>query len=397
MIQSVTIICVLCDRYNPFIQKTIDSVQLSLEASGLDGVVSVIDNSAKPNQIPKHPRRQYTWNQGYNVAQGGAMNQAAKKADTDAIAYICERHTTISDYSWLRDLIDSIEPTNVGMAGNVQPCNFACVAQNPDDIIEPQVHIQGGVWAARRETFNKFKFSYRWPQTFCDVDISRRMIASGLTLANVPSVASVAGGKVDHPERFKIVHDYRLNVMQQLLQKMTVAPFPFDVRGWLSPIEGNALANLSRGKRVMEIGSYCGRSTICIARTADSVLAVDFFDGRATPDPGDTSVEFFKNLETYGVADKVTVAHPDAAIEGPFDLVFIDGNHDRQFVETDIVKSLAVLSPDGLLAFHDYSTEHVGVTEAVNQLLLNGGEVVSRHDSLVVIRPPTAMLPFLSG
>jgi len=384
MITSVTIVCVLCDQYDESIQQRIDSVQLSLEVSGLDGVMSVIDNSKKPNKIPKHPRRKYTWNQGYNVAHGGAINQAVSMANTDAVAYVCERHTTINDHSWLSDMINSIESPDIGMAGSVQPCSFSSVAQADSDIIAPQIHVQGGVWAARLETFTRFGYSYRYPQTFMDVDICRRMLASGLTLANVPSVASVAGGKVDQPERFKLVHDYQ-------------EWFPFDVRGWLTPAEGHALANLSVGKRVMEIGSYCGRSTICIARTAESVLAVDFFDGRATPEPGDTSYEFSTNLKKYGVASKVTTAHPDDAINGPFDLVFIDGNHDKEFVESDIAKALAILSPIGLLAFHDYLTVHVGVTAAVNHLLANGSKIVSRHDSLVVVRPPTAMLPFLSG
>jgi predicted O-methyltransferase YrrM len=157
-------------------------------------------------------------------------------------------------------------------------------------------------------------------------------------------------------------------------------------------LEGSVLANLSAGKRVMEIGSYCGRSTICIARLAQSVLAVDYFDGRSTPQPGDTRAEFLSNLARYGVSDKVSTAHPEAKIDGPFDLVFIDGNHDREFVEADISKALAAISPNALLVFHDYETSHAGVTEAVNQLLANGGELVSRHDSLAVVRPPAAML-----
>jgi hypothetical protein len=173
-------------------------------------------------------------------------------------------------------------------------------------------------------------------------------------------------------------------------------PFPYDVRGWLTPVEGTALAKLATGKRVLEIGSYCGRSTICMARTAESVVAVDFFDGRATPNPGETSGEFFANLERYGVAEKVSTAHPDDAIAGQFDLVFIDGNHEHDFVVADIAKAMAVLSPGGLLAFHDYRTSpgecdggwDEGVTAAVNQLLVDGGELISRHDTVAVVRPP---------
>src|SRR5690606_30630361 len=46
--------------------------------------------------------------------------------------------------------------------------------------------------------------------------------------------------------------------------------FPSDVQGWLSYREGKTLYDLARGKRVLEIGSYCGRSTICLAQSAVS-------------------------------------------------------------------------------------------------------------------------------
>ena len=173
--------------------------------------------------------------------------------------------------------------------------------------------------------------------------------------------------------------------------------FPHEVTGWLSVAEGTALAELAQGKRVLEIGSYCGRSTICMARTAKHVTAVDYFDGRGTPFPRNTHSEFVANLERYGVADKVETVSPDGVIPQPkYDFAFIDGAHDRESVETDIEKALAVLKPGGLLAFHDYRTEpgecdgnwDAGVTEAVDQLLANGGKIVSRHNTLAVVRPP---------
>ncbi len=39
-----------------------------------------------------------------------------------------------------------------------------------------------------------------------------------------------------------------------------------DVRGWLNDDEGRLLAKYAEGKRVLEVGSYCGRSTIWMAR-----------------------------------------------------------------------------------------------------------------------------------
>jgi hypothetical protein len=55
--------------------------------------------------------------------------------------------------------------------------------------------------------------------------------------------------------------------------------FPTDVRGWLTPKEGETLAQLAEGKLVLEIGSYHGLSTICMAQTAKMVHAIDWCRG----------------------------------------------------------------------------------------------------------------------
>lgn len=166
--------------------------------------------------------------------------------------------------------------------------------------------------------------------------------------------------------------------------------FPRDISGWLHPEEGRELAELAKGQRVLEIGSYCGLSTVCIARTAESVTAVDYFDGRGTPSPGDTLPEFNRNIERYGVADKVTAVHADDSIPLPaYDLAFIDAAHDYDSVAADIKRCLEVLKPGGLLAFHDFKhPSHPGIEEAVDELLIDGFELISTTQTLAVVRTP---------
>jgi predicted O-methyltransferase YrrM len=173
-----------------------------------------------------------------------------------------------------------------------------------------------------------------------------------------------------------------------------------DIEGWLLPEEGEALAELARGKRVLEIGSYCGLSTVCMARTADHVTAVDYFDGRGTPNPQNTLDAFKANLDRYGVQDKVEVCHPDGEPPLPYyDLVFIDGAHDYESVRADIYKALDALKPGGLIAFHDYRRRpgeydgrwDAGVTQAVNELIADGAELLSTHATLAVVRPLAAI------
>lgn len=165
--------------------------------------------------------------------------------------------------------------------------------------------------------------------------------------------------------------------------------FPWDVNGWLFPDEGKVLAELCRGKRVLEIGSYCGLSTVCIARAAKSVTAVDYFDGRGTPCPDDTWPQFEAALVRHGVRGKVTAIAPDDDFGTGYDVAFIDGAHDYESVCQDTDKALAALKPDGLLLFHDYTAPaHPGVAAAVGELIAEGGELISTTETLAVVRPP---------
>lgn len=172
--------------------------------------------------------------------------------------------------------------------------------------------------------------------------------------------------------------------------------FPEDVEGWLSPQEGYALARLAHGKKVLEIGSYCGRSTICLAQHAEKVTSVDPFDGRATTKPQETLGAFIENLVRYGLIHKVDARKGCAAmvvpgLEGPFDLAFIDGAHDFKNVMTDAALATEKLTSDGLLAFHDYNRPgDEGVTAAVDKLVADGAQVVEVSETIAVLRPVMA-------
>lgn len=222
---------------------------------------------------------------------------------------------------------------------------------------------------------------------------SRRLHARGLKIGATRKVGVIHTGEAN----FSNEHEWGTKSFDtDCGNTVSLVPgaFPYDVMGWLRPEEGKALADLARGKRVLEIGSYCGLSTICMARTAEHVTAVDYFDGRGTPQPENTLENFQTNIERYGVADKVEICHPDAEYPLPeYELAFIDGAHDADSVRADIVKVLDVLAADGLLVFHDYHS-HVdpGVTVAVDELLAAGGELLSTTNTIAVVRPP-AVIP----
>lgn len=175
--------------------------------------------------------------------------------------------------------------------------------------------------------------------------------------------------------------------------------FPADVDGWLTETEGRALAEMAAGHDVLEIGAYCGRSTICMAQHANSVTVIDPMDGRATDKPRDTEEEFWENLRRYGVADKVRLLRgtsvemaPDLAVG--FRVAFIDGAHDYISVLLDYQIAVSKLIGGGMVAFHDYgSPKDEPVTRAVNTILADGARMLSVSGSVAAVRPGQVGVP----
>jgi predicted O-methyltransferase YrrM len=147
------------------------------------------------------------------------------------------------------------------------------------------------------------------------------------------------------------------------------------VRGWMTEAERQCLKRLAFGKRVLEIGSYEGLSTISMAQTARHVTAVDTFDGRATPEPRDTLSTFVNNLNRAGLLPKLRILQGTAeemlpmlaADQELYDLIFIDSDHSYVAVKRHIELALPLLSFTGVIAFHDYDTDHPGVIQAVDE------------------------------
>lgn len=184
------------------------------EVCGFAAELLILDNSPTPTVealglAAAYDRVRVVWNQGFNTYIAGALTTGIREARGEALVYLCASHGLVNDPTWLTDLVAPLTDENVALAGHIHPCEFNRVAAVPEDIIEPQIHVQGGVWAARTELLREIGFSHRFPFEFCDVDLSRRCLAAGYQLHSVPSVVSVAGGVIPDPERYKYVHDYR--------------------------------------------------------------------------------------------------------------------------------------------------------------------------------------------
>jgi predicted O-methyltransferase YrrM len=165
-----------------------------------------------------------------------------------------------------------------------------------------------------------------------------------------------------------------------------------DIRGWLTESQArmlwDAAHELGEPTRVVEIGSYHGRSAIVLARAIEgqgSVVAIDPHAGNdrgpqeseeATAGEAD-NVAFMANLVRAGVERhirhvRLTSREALRVVDGTIDLLYVDGAHDYRAARADIRHWGARVRPGGELLVHD-SFSSVGVTLALLRELVFGG------------------------
>jgi hypothetical protein len=184
------------------------------------------------------------------------------------------------------------------------------------------------------------------------------------------------------------------------------------IKGWLDEGEADlllavcnrALSSLPPQSAVIEIGSFCGRSTVLLGSVVQSlgsqskVYAVDSHEGivgapgsaEGVRSLGSTLDLFSANIAIHGLTSIVeTVVQRSYEVnwEKPIALLFIDGLHDYLNVSRDFRHFEAWVVPGGYIAFHDYADYYPNVKRFVDELLaLPSFEFVSRAQSLVVVR-----------
>lgn len=223
---------------------------------------------------------------------------------------------------------------------------------------------------------------------------------------------------------------HKINAIEPLYE--TLARAAESVPGW-TPVEQllalySAVAlNRSISGDIVEVGAWCGRSTIALGLAALSVgcrvHTVDLFpereDWKQNTD-GSWSInmqiegrrvagclshtvwdEAFQRevlpiyaegrsprtrleqaLKEFGVQDAVTVHRGTAqhfvqrdSAPSSARLLFLDGDHSEEAVKADVDALLPLLLPGGLLCFDDAFTGYAGVDRAVADTLAAGGEL----------------------
>lgn len=173
------------------------------------------------------------------------------------------------------------------------------------------------------------------------------------------------------------------------------------VEGWLTDDQARRLFERARSaRRIVEIGSFRGRSAIVMAQAGGEGAELIAIDPHAGSDRGPQEIEadtgrgqsdyqaFHANLERAGVAGRVRHVRRFSnealgEVSGELDLLYVDGAHRYGPARDDLAQWGARVREGGHMLVHD-SFSSVGVTLAILRLLVPGAEFryVGRAGSL---------------
>jgi GT2 family glycosyltransferase len=184
---------------------------------GLDAELIVIDNSettsveladALITAEVEGIHTRYQWQLGNNLLYGPAINAAVKLATRPYLLYVCTNHGYSRDPSWATDLLTPLvddDTRTVAMTGCLQAAGPPENHGFPASL--PQIHVQGGVFAARRDVLRAFPYpDGEYAHWGADIHECFALMHAGFHLVNVPTITSVwrqAAGN----GHWKYIHD----------------------------------------------------------------------------------------------------------------------------------------------------------------------------------------------
>lgn len=180
--------------------------------------------------------------------------------------------------------------------------------------------------------------------------------------------------------------------------------------GWLHDDEGPFLRELALKSEgpYLEVGSYCGKSTIWIGDAAEQnntvVFAVDHHQGSPEMLPGndchnpavidedgshDTLTQFRRTIRAAGLQDTVVPVVGSTEVVGPLwnipvGFVFIDASHTYAGCRLDAETWAPWVRDGGLIAFHD--TTIADIARVVDEGVDGGLTEVEGCNTIRVLR-----------
>lgn len=200
------------------------------------------------------------------------------------------------------------------------------------------------------------------------------------------------------------IYNYRYNKIVKRIYNYK------DIQGWLSEKEAYGLYNfaskLNKNSNIVEIGSWKGKSTFCLAMGLRKgiIYAIDPFNADGEPGSqleysykmGQAPLleEFISMMKTLNVLDKINIlkgySFEYVNYINKIDFLFIDGDHSIEGCNYDFEKYGPKLKKGGYLAFHDYypNRADLGPTWVIHNKVLKSNlyEFVISYDSLWVAK-----------
>ena len=173
------------------------------------------------------------------------------------------------------------------------------------------------------------------------------------------------------------------------------------IEGWFTRQQAELLEpyvlKLASNDLIVELGTFQGKSTLFFAETAPQVriITVDMvnFPWNAEYDAGGVHLLQTPLREEILRAGNIVqiVGKTDDVVKTfnwPINFMFIDCNHDYEFVKADIANWKRFVVLGGIISFHDYDPPHQGVIDAVTEWLNEDKdfELVEFMYSVAVVR-----------
>jgi predicted O-methyltransferase YrrM len=234
--------------------------------------------------------------------------------------------------------------------------------------------------------------------------LSRRLVPLGVVWRD-PDAYQVVGSwtfgrasRVALIDAFPDIQSVDVNILRGFDRSVDTSPSPHEI------LALSAITRFSGAKRILEIGTSDGNTTLNLAANSppDAVITtVDLpsdWSGHLALRVPPAMVNFtggpragaqFRNTR---YASKINQVYGDSAaidwsdLGGPFDLIFIDGNHYYDYVKSDTKKALGCLLAGGLIVWHDYGMIE-DVSRAVDEIKSEVRVLAIRGTSLAVGRP----------
>jgi predicted O-methyltransferase YrrM len=131
--------------------------------------------------------------------------------------------------------------------------------------------------------------------------------------------------------------------------------------------------DVAKPKRLLEIGFAQGITNTLLNKffNFEEIVAVDVFMGPAAGDMLAANLRF-KNLTLVCGDSTAERAVRTATFLGPYDIVFIDGDHSYEGVMKDFENYGGLVAENGILVLHDIATPGTGVPQAWQEITGTG-------------------------